>query len=55
MINSLLAFYFNRLFKGSSHKLISESSLKCNIDDVNQLLSIKKHILEQPRIEKWYH
>lgn len=42
----------NKLFIGSQHKLISESSLKCNIDDVNHLLSIKKHILEQPRIEK---
>ncbi|XP_008183477.1 uncharacterized protein LOC100160892 [Acyrthosiphon pisum] len=42
----------DKLFIGSQHKLISESSLKCNIDDVNQLLSIKKRILEQPRIEK---
>lgn len=36
----------------SQHKLIGESSLKCNVDDVNQLLSIKKRLLEQPRIEK---
>ncbi|XP_022173827.1 uncharacterized protein LOC111036200 [Myzus persicae] len=42
----------NKVFLGSQHKLISESNLKCNIDDVNQLISIKKHILEQPRIEK---
>ncbi|XP_025203271.1 uncharacterized protein LOC112600288 isoform X2 [Melanaphis sacchari] len=34
------------------HKLISETSLKCNVDDINKLLSVKKQLLEQPRIEK---
>ncbi|XP_060842072.1 uncharacterized protein LOC132922522 [Rhopalosiphum padi] len=42
----------DKLYIEPQHKLISGSSLKCNLEDINQLLSAKKHLLEQPRIEK---
>jgi len=60
----LILFYSIRVFLGQNHKFIkkinlskfnddnSEQSVKCKIDEIDKILSLKKLVLEQPRYER---
>lgn len=66
MVLIINIFFISRLFSGPHHTFLKEINLtkyniengdscfKCNVDEVNKLLSIKRLLLEQPRYERWY-
>lgn len=61
LMKKLLLLY--RLFLGPNHKILkttkfddetNENHVKCKVEEVNKLLSLRKVILGQPRYEKKY-